>query len=482
MSAGEASSVPATATQPKRGRIAANISYLFVSDIVVRSVSAGSSLLVARWLGPDRFGVLALALSYGALASFLADLGLTHTFIREGSRGSELEGLVASTLRIRMILAAGATALLTSAMVFTMEAGEARTASIIIVASLIIGGTFQSLGSSYFQATQRMSGLAAIRTTTALLTSTGLLVGLALDFSLTGLALAYGLGSLGAGAMGLILINRYVPLNSGRNRDIWKGLGEFTTSGALGVSFIQLPPVLLSRVGSMADVGIFSAANRFPLFFSQIPSVVTVAFYPALYGIRDPSRHRVLASLELKILAIVGGILSIPGILYPAQIIGTLVGPEWVDGGDEVLRILSPLAFLSAINAGLGDLLTTTDRQRRRVTGIAFGLLILVAAWAAAGSEMSAGRMAAAVLAANVAMSVTFTLSSPHGVLHVVRSLLRSLSTFAGTVWLFLAFGSTMNFVLGSLAAVVSYTVCTISIDKDLRLPVVRMLGKIRTA
>jgi O-antigen/teichoic acid export membrane protein len=60
--------------------------------------SFGLSILVARSLGPDLFGVYAVALSLGALAAILIDGGFSKLLQRERARGSAALAQIGSTL------------------------------------------------------------------------------------------------------------------------------------------------------------------------------------------------------------------------------------------------------------------------------------------------------------------------------------------------------------------------------------------------
>ena len=61
-------------------------------------VSFGLSILVARTLGPDLFGVYAVALSLGALVAILIDGGFSKLLQRERARGSEVLMQIGSAL------------------------------------------------------------------------------------------------------------------------------------------------------------------------------------------------------------------------------------------------------------------------------------------------------------------------------------------------------------------------------------------------
>lgn len=67
--------------------IVKNSIYLFFSHVLVRFVSGIATILVARSLGIDEYGLLSLAISITIISGFFTELGLTHTLIRRDKSG-----------------------------------------------------------------------------------------------------------------------------------------------------------------------------------------------------------------------------------------------------------------------------------------------------------------------------------------------------------------------------------------------------------
>ena len=69
--------------RPSLKKISANIGWLFFDNIFRMFVALFVGVLVARYLGPERFGILSYAIAFVSLFSALAKLGLDGIVVRD---------------------------------------------------------------------------------------------------------------------------------------------------------------------------------------------------------------------------------------------------------------------------------------------------------------------------------------------------------------------------------------------------------------
>ncbi|WP_064220700.1 oligosaccharide flippase family protein [Anoxybacillus flavithermus] len=55
-----------------------NATYLFISNVILRLFSALTTIMVARYLGANDYGILSLALAISNIAGYFTDMGLSH--------------------------------------------------------------------------------------------------------------------------------------------------------------------------------------------------------------------------------------------------------------------------------------------------------------------------------------------------------------------------------------------------------------------
>ena len=384
-------------------RIISNAFFLVCSDVVIRGAGAVAGLLVARQIGATQYGALALAVTIGVFASYLTDLGLTDTFIREGSRsGADVGGLLRSVLTLRLALAVAATLLvaLVTALVYP---ADLQPLLLITVVPMVWGEALQGMSNSYFSLKQTMQYAAMIRGLGGVLSVAMLLSGVAMHASPTWLGAAYGVSSLIAGVVAVLLIRHAIGKSGQGIAALMGGLGHFTAAGVLTAALPQLGTLILERVSTLTGVAYYAAAFRVPALLMQVPRSISAAFYPPLFqsGLHDRAQHLRLMGDFLRLNLLVGLSLTLPVALYSDTIIGVLLGPSWLPVAGTVLSLLAWTILLRAVSAPLSDGAVTLGRvsARSRIltaqTALAVPLYIgfaryagaIGAAWATLGLE-----------------------------------------------------------------------------------------------
>ena len=139
----------------------------------------------------------------------------------------------------------------------------------------------------------------------------------------------------------------------------------------------------------------FSVAYRIPAALYQIPGVVAGAFYPVLFKHYNSGRfieHTKLNVLQVKVMAIMGIIVSVPLFHMAEFTISVLFGDKWIG---DCFKILSIMLFLQSINFPLADGLTTSNMQARRT--IVQVIAIILGIFMYSGLSIYAGVKIAAI-------------------------------------------------------------------------------------
>ncbi|MGH8004613.1 MAG: oligosaccharide flippase family protein, partial [Limisphaerales bacterium] len=183
--------IPASAQKPAAAsltrKILENSVALFTSQFLAKVFRVLANFLLARFLGPENFGSLALVLSFAELFRFLPDFGLDRTLVRRMARGQAAHGISANlSLRAALsslaVLVMGITLLVADyprtvqllicfyALSFFLQAGSATfaayfqaqlksislvwayTVSGLVYLGLILGGIFSGQGLTFFVA------------------------------------------------------------------------------------------------------------------------------------------------------------------------------------------------------------------------------------------------------------------------------------------------------------------------------------------
>lgn len=376
-----------------------NSLYLFASDVGVRLLSTVATIALARYLGPSDYGIYSVAFALAGIVGYLSDLGTAQTYLRERTRGGCSEPvLVASFLKIRLAFAALATGFAILLIMWMYRGEPLRTVCLIIVLPSIWGAMLGGFASTCFTAQQKMQYVAGIRSFMSLIQAAIILTGISLGWTLPLLSVAPGVSLLASGALGYFLVCRKVGRLSGWSTDLLGGLWLFALAGVLGMLVPQLGPLVLERVTTLEEVGLFAAVYRIPAFLMQIPLVVSSAFYPQLFKAahEDARAHLSLGLREFRVVLLLSVGLALPFALEAEWIVNFLFGSRWKDAG-MILSILAWVVVFSAMGTPLAHSATTLGLQSRRVKIQLLAMVIGVAAYIWLGGHYGAlgGAMAA---------------------------------------------------------------------------------------
>lgn len=440
-------------------RIMKNTLYLLAGNFGLRLLTAGTAILLVRYLGAREYGLLSVALALGSIADFLAKMSLSHTIIREGTKpDASFPRLFGGALKLRLIFSLAATLILAVFIATVYDDAQLRIIAYLVVLPSVWGGSLRSLGEVYFQVVQRMEFTALLRAVPGLVSSVVLIVGILLHWQLLGLSLAYGAAALVSGLIGLWVIFRMVPGLSGWHEGLLQGLGGFALGGVLTLLIGQLGVLVLERIADFEQVGHFAVAFRVPALLYSFPGALAAAFYTQLFhfGNRDPEQHLHLTLREIKFMSLLGITVALPFALYPAWIVGILFGARWIGTASTVLSVLIWVVVLQSINYPLADALSTRGMQNRRTAVLAIGLAVGAGLFIILGSRWGAFGGAVAAVSVEAIQLVGFTAMNPKRWQIVRRSLLPQgalilVAFFGGTLLKALAPWEILGFILAPL-------------------------------
>lgn len=294
---------------------------------------------VARYLGPERFGLLGYATALVSFLSFLSTLGLNSILVRElTSRSASEEELLGTAFYLKLYGAIAAI-ILGSAMI-TIISPQDNTIRLIVLL-MLVGYAFQSMDvvDYYYQAKVISRYAVAARALAFILTSGIKIYFIFLQMDVIWFGLAY-LVELILTAIFLYLTYRFLdyPILKWRfNYKLAKAM--LSSSWPLMISslfitmYIKIDQVMIEHYLDLHNVGLFSASVRLSEVWYFIPAVIVNTLTPYFVGLRD--RNRDLYILRLRQLYTfmfwIGVCVGLFTTLYGQQIVTLIFGSEYKD-------------------------------------------------------------------------------------------------------------------------------------------------------
>ena len=368
--------------------------------------------LLARALGPDRFGTWSTALAYVGIFGVFADLGLVQVATLRMSDDHEREDQWLGALLATVTLASiGALLLTIAAIPLLSNEGDVYLVTAILALTLLSAapGTMLAVFDSRVRAGVRIGLL----TVNSLLWLTAIIV---LDLSGAGVV-AFAVAFLAVATISAVLqwtaVRRFATVSLRRGRELWRPLVKVALpvglAGVLITVYYRIDSVLLFNLKGPEEAGIYGAAYRFldPLHF--FPVSVMAATVPVMAALRETDTDRFKRLIqrggEYLVIAALGTLAVMISLATP--IVDLVLGK-----GYEPAAGLLPVLMLAFVFVSLGYLsgylVPLVGKQWRLVGYAAFGAvanvvlnLILIppygalgAAWATVATELAVNGMA----------------------------------------------------------------------------------------
>jgi O-antigen/teichoic acid export membrane protein len=388
--------------------------HLSVGNLVARCAFAFLTIGVAKLVSPDRYGAFSYAIAVTTVSSYLCELGIQKTYLREVARGTPLwDDYTITSLQIRALLYAVTCGIAYLIFPLLNISQHGLRCLQLMFAPGVLGLTFTNWISGVLLSRSQFARLSINRIKAAvvqiLIVGGGALVPLSNGQRIEMLALSYGIGLLAGGLLGIRLINlkkrfthtkRFVHFS----RRLLTGLQGYTLSGFLYIIGPVLGVLILERSVPLAVVGTFALAVRVPQFLYTVPAAAAQTFYPALFRearARNWSAYNALFKKESGLLFPVGISIAVL-VLISSPIISVIVGHSSEHAYQMELRqallLGAGVVFVQSLSMPLGHALETSGKTGCRTLGQCAAVATAVFAYSMLGDRYGVvGAMCAAV-------------------------------------------------------------------------------------
>jgi len=318
-------------------RYFANTSWLMAEKVLRMVVGLLVGVYVARYLGPERFGLLSYANSFVVLFIALATLGLDGIVVRElvktPERRDELLGTafglkIAGTIVMWLVIVA----------VVPLTDNDVQTNSLIaIVAFAVIFQTFNvidfnyqaEIKSKYVVHAQLVQLIISSITKLVLIATNASLVWFAWVYLLDAAVLAFGLSVMYFRNSGKIWYWQWKWLSAKRLlQDSWPAILA-TISGSL---YMRIDQVMINNMLNSKEVGLYAAAVKLSVAWNFIPMIITTSLLPAIVNAKKQSKEVYYQKLQKlhDLMMLLAVAVALPTTFLAPWVVETLYGVEYM--------------------------------------------------------------------------------------------------------------------------------------------------------
>jgi O-antigen/teichoic acid export membrane protein len=367
--------------QPHGGdTIRRNTAFAFASQLATASFTAILTIFLTRYLGPEDYGVFALALSVASLIFLPADFGISQStarFVAE-HRGedSRIVAVLADGLKLKLIAAGSLCALLFALAEPIANAYDTPEMAWPLrgVALAVFGQSIVGYYRTAFEALGRVSLTLRLIASESAVEATAsialVLLGAGVTGAAFGRAIGYGFGALFA----FYLITRAVGPRAlslrrrdagGRVKDIAKYAGALLIIDAVFAVITQIDVLLIGAILGTTAVGVFQAPAKLITFLHYPGLALSAGVSPRLS--RGGEGPNVAAFQDgIRYLMILQAALVVPIVVWAGPIIEVVLGGEFEESAD-VLRAMAPFVYLFGLAPLVSVGVNYLGEARRRI-------------------------------------------------------------------------------------------------------------------
>ena len=353
-------------------KIIRNISWLFADKIVRMGIGLLVGVWIARYLGPEQFGLFSYSAAFVTLFSIFATLGLDGIVVRDLLHNPEQKNEILGTAFLIKLVGGGVTLLLAVTTILLLRPSDSLAHS--LVAIVAAGTIFQSFDviDFWFQSRVESRWVIYARNAAFVVVSAIRILLILNHATLIAFAWAASLETV-LGAVGLIMAYRangqhVLSWNSGVSHliklmsDSW----PLALAGMAVAVYMRIDQIMLGQMVGNNAVGTYSAATRISEVWYFIPISIVASVSPSLIEAKKVSielyYQRLLKLFRLMVVLALS--IAVPMTFVAGYVATVLYGNEY-EGVGTILAIhiwASLFVFLGVaqgpwnINEGLTQL------------------------------------------------------------------------------------------------------------------------------
>lgn len=356
-------------------RIYKNTLYLGIAEIVSRVLQFVVMLYAARLLSQEHFGKFSFALSLSLLALVLADGGINSLLVREIARNrNQANKYFANAFSVKILLSLVAFLVITI-ILNIMNYPQDTMYIVYIVWLFTILSTFTELFYSIFRAFESMFYDAFLKITRMIILTVASLYVLFKGYGVFVFSYMFMFVEFIVVLIALLIaLNKFIKFEIELDylfiKSLLRKAAPFGLAFVFGSIYFFIGSVMLSKIKGDIEVAIYSVAYNIALAILFIPTVYTNAIYPVLSRYYHQSRKElnILYEKSLKYLYIIGLPISVGTHLLAGRIINFFYGKDY-SASAIALQIIAWYLFIKFLNFLLGIVLSSIDRQDKRMLG-----------------------------------------------------------------------------------------------------------------
>jgi O-antigen/teichoic acid export membrane protein len=353
-------------------KVAFNTVLLTGGRLAVAASGVVGVIVSTRYLGLEAFGELITAVVFVTLFGLVTDVGIWTVSAREiAKRPDEEERILSVVCTIGLLLSAMAVTLTLATMlvIYPGSDGEMVRLAILILSVQMLSTSVGGASAAYMTAHQRAVPAAVAAAASSVMFVACLVAVVVLDIGFAGVAASYALGGLANALIPFAFAARSTRIRFGWDRALAEQMVRWALPQgavlAVGVLYFRIDTVLLSLLGSDADVALYGVAYRVIEVLIVVPAYAMLTLFPELSRCEPHSdRLNMLMQGAFSSLALAAVPLLVGLVAFAPEVVLVAGGEEFRDAA-PVLQLLVVAVLASYMSTPYIHSLVALNQQGR---------------------------------------------------------------------------------------------------------------------
>lgn len=370
-------------SRPGFQKILANTSWL-VGDRLLRM--AGGLIVgiwLARYLGPEQFGLMNYAIAFVALFSSIATLGMNDVVIRDLVLKPQMANRTIGTAFLMQIFGAGVALLLSVLAIGFLRPDEPLLKLMIVLLGSIMLFKASEVVKYWFESQVESKHVVLIEIAAFILISLVKVAMLLLEMPLIAFIWAMLAEALIVAVGFMFLFSRKVSRWStlspslARAKEILSESWPLLLSGLAVMIYMRIDQIMLGEIIGDDSVGIYSAAVRLSELWYFVPMAIVASVFPSILKSKehDESLYVQRITKLYSLMIALSVLVAVPMTFFSDRIVTLLYGDIY-SGGGAVLAIHVWSGIFVALGVTRGKWLLAEGLQIYSFWHIGFGAVI----------------------------------------------------------------------------------------------------------
>lgn len=347
---------------------------------VISAIFVG--IYLARYLGPDQFGVLSYALAVVAIFMAMSRLGMESILVRDLAKHPEQRQAYLSTAFSLVLMAAVVGVIVLGILVYLLESDPETQVYIWIISTgilfqtlLVIEYNFQSQVKAKYSSIAKSLALS--------FTAVSKLVFIWYGAELIHIAILYAIDHAVIGLMLLIMHvrNRQVLFIKGFSsrlvKPLLKSAWPMVLSAIAATLYVRMDQLMIKNMLNVHELGLYAAAIKVYEGWIIVPYVISISLLPAIVKLRTSSVKNYERNMSILFSVLFWSSFSVALIatFFGDWIIRYTFGTEYL-GSTTVLAIVMWAAIFSSLGSVSARYLTVEGMEKKIAVRTFLGLVL----------------------------------------------------------------------------------------------------------